>query len=132
MNRSVRLVLYGLLTWAVPFVVSFGFYDSEGQLTASYGLFKSTMVAVSALTGCFALYKYLSNVTAGFSRQGWICGITWLAINFLLDMAVLIPMSGMSMVDYTMNITPGYLVIPAMCVTGGILVDRVLQKKLTP
>ena len=31
MNRYLKLVLYGLLTWLIPFVVSVFFYGSNGQ-----------------------------------------------------------------------------------------------------
>lgn len=123
MKHPVRLLLLGLLTWTVPFVVAFAFYDRQGQLATSYGLFKSTMVVVSGLTGCFALYRYMSKIETGFIRHAWIAGLVWLALNLLLDILILIPMSGMSFKEYLTTIAPGYLLIPVICVSGGMLMQ---------
>ena len=124
MKNSLRLFLFGVLTWIVPFVVAFGFYDRQGQLATSYALFKSTMIVVSSLTGCFALYKYFGRVESGHARHGWIVGVVWLAINLLLDLVILIPMSGMGLAEYFLSIGLGYIVIPVICVTGGMMVER--------
>ena len=116
--------MFGVLTWLVPFVVAFGFYDRQGQLATSYALFKSVMIVVSSLTGCFALYKYFGQIVSDYTRQGWIVGLVWLVINLLFDIAILIPMSGMGIAEYFLSIGLGYIVIPVICVTGGMMVER--------
>jgi len=124
MKNLTSLLLYGLLTWIVPFVVAFAFYDQQGQLATSYGLFKCVMTVVSGLTGCIALYRYFGRVDGNFVRIGWLTGLVWLAINLVLDLAVLVPMSGMSLSQYFTTIGLGYLLIPTICVTGGMLLAR--------
>lgn len=124
MKNPVRLLLFGLLTWIVPFVVAFAFYDQHGQLATSKELFKSTMIVVSTLTGCFSLYKYLGNFNSGFARQGWIAGLVWVAMNLVLDLLILVPMSGMTVSYYFISIGMGYVVIPTICVMGGMLAER--------
>ena len=123
MKNTVRLFWFGFITWLIPFVVAFAFYNRQGELTTSIGLFKSVMVLVSGVTGCMLLYRYLSRVSNP-AREGWKTGLVWLAINILLDLAILIPMSGMSLRDYVTTIALGYLLIPVICVTGGLLSAR--------
>ena len=119
MNKHVRNILYGILAWLIPFVASFFFYSKEGGLTIDIFLFKSIMIVVGSISAAFLLISYFKNIKNGYLREGIIVGSTWFAINILLDLLVLIPMSGMSVADYFTQIGLRYLVIPAMCIAVG-------------
>jgi hypothetical protein len=123
-NRSIRLIVLGFITWLVPFILSFGFYDRTGNLNVSYGFFKSVMIVVSSLTGMWMLIYHLNFIHKNFVREGFITGISWLAINYLLDLLVLVPMSGMSVGQYFLTIGLGYLQIPVICLAVGMIVQR--------
>ena len=123
-NKSLRILLLGFITWLVPFVVSFGFYDRSGNLNVAYGLFKCVMVVISAITGMWALMYHMNSVRTRFIREGLITGFSWLLINYLLDVFILVPMSGMSLGQYFMTVGLGYLQIPVICVAVGVIVQR--------
>jgi hypothetical protein len=123
-NRSIRLIVLGFITWLVPFILSFGFYDRTGNLSVSYGFFKSVMIVVSSLTGMWMLIYHLNFIHKNFVREGFITGISWLAINYILDLLVLVPMSGMSVGQYFLTIGLGYLQIPVVCLAVGMIVQR--------
>ena len=123
-NKKLRLIILGFVTWLVPFLVSFGFYDRAGNLNVAYGLFKSAMVVVSAITGMCMLSYHLRFVKNSFVREGFITGISWLLINYILDLIVLVPMSGMSIGQYFLTIGLGYLQIPVICISVGIILQR--------
>ena len=97
MKNILKIVWMGVVIWLVPFVIAFGFYDRSGQLTIDHDLFKSLMIVISSLVGCFAIIRYFKNVEKDFIKEGWIVGIAWLLINWLLDVVILVPMAKMAM-----------------------------------
>ena len=119
MNKLIRNIFFGFLAWLIPFVASFFFYSKEGGLTVDIFLFKSIMIVVGSISAAFLLVSYFKKINIGYLREGIIVGLTWFGINIFLDFLVLIPMSGMSLVDYFMQIGIRYLVIPVMCIMVG-------------
>jgi hypothetical protein len=123
-NKILRLVSLGVVIWLVPFTISFGFYDSTGTLTVSYALFKCLMIVTSSLISSYALLRYYKFVRQEFLKVGVLTGLMWLAINILLDLAILVPMAKMSYSDYFLSIGLGYVQIPVICITVGLLQER--------
>ena len=124
MKKSIRLILFGVLIWIIPFVISFAFYDSAGKLTTSYDLFKSTMRIVSSLIGCYFLYRHFLPIREQFMKEGIVAGLVWLVINLILDVVVLVPMAKMEMNDYFVAIGLGYLQIPIICFMAGWILEQ--------
>ena len=119
MNKNIRNLLYGFLAWLIPFVVAFFFYSKEGGLVIDIFLFKSIMIVVGAISGAFLLISYFKNIHANYLYEGIIVGFTWLGINILLDLLVLIPMSEMTFPVYFAQIGLRYLVMPVMSIMVG-------------
>jgi hypothetical protein len=118
-NKYLKNLGYGFLSWLIPFLSSFLFYTREGELTIDIFLFKSIMIVVGSVTAAFLLIFYFKTINADYLKEGAILGLTWFGINILLDLLVLIPMSGMSLGDYFAQIGLRYVVIPVMCITVG-------------
>jgi hypothetical protein len=118
MKKYLKNVLYGFLAWLIPFVTSFFFYSKEG-LTIDIFLFKSIMIVVGSISAAILLVSYFKKISAAYFKEGIIVGIVWFGINILLDLLILIPMSGMSIADYFTQIGIRYLVMPAMSITVG-------------
>jgi hypothetical protein len=123
-RKSLRLLVLGFLTWVIPFVTSFGFYDRTGNLNVSYGFFKSVMVVLSSVTGMYALSYHMRLVNDNFKKEGFIAGIVWLVTNYVLDLVVLVPMAGITTREYFLTIGLGYLQIPVMSTAVGIIIQR--------
>ncbi|CAG0991778.1 MAG: hypothetical protein OIN86_11865 [Candidatus Methanoperedens sp.] len=119
MNKYVRNVLYGFLAWLIPFIASFFFYSREGKLTIDIFLFKSIMIVVGSFSAAILLVYYFRNINVDYFKEGIIVGLIWFGINIVLDLLILIPMSGMSITDYFMQIGLRYLAIPAMSIAVG-------------
>jgi hypothetical protein len=130
MKKTLRLIGFGVLIWLIPFVISFGFYDANGNLTTSYDLFKSCMIVISTLVGCYFLYRYFSSVVEHFAKEGAITGITWLLINLVLDFIILVPFAKMELKDYIVTIGIRYLQIPIITYITGRIVERKLNSGL--
>lgn len=118
-KKYLKNFLYGFFTWVIPFAASFFFYTKNGKLTINIFLFKSIMIVVGSISTAFLLMSYFKKIDASYFKEGIIVGILWFSMNILLDLLVLIPMSGISIPDYFTQIGLRYLVIPAMSITVG-------------
>lgn len=123
-NYLVKGFLFGIISWLVPFVISFGFYKRGGELAIDYDLFKSLMVVVSTATGMVLLVLYQKHLEVAPVMRSFVIGLLWLAGNVLLDVVVLIPMSSMDYDTYFNSIGIRYLTIPVLSMGVGLILRR--------
>lgn len=121
-------LLLGFLSWLIPFVVSFLFYNRDGEILVPYATFKSIIMVVGTLSGSYLLYLYFKLINNDFIRNAVVVGLTWFVINIVLDSAVLIPMMKTTFIDYFMAIGVSYLAIPAISITMGFLLNIKLKR----
>ena len=119
MKIILKWLGFGFLTWLIPFLVSFGFYDRSGNLTTSEDLFKSVMIVVSSVVGGWVLYHLFKGVKGSFVKWSWIIGAFLLSLNWILDLVILVPFAKMDGWFYFESIGIRYLQIPALSVTLG-------------
>ena len=115
-----KIWMFGLLSWLIPFIASLAFFDSSGTVTIAQPLFKSLMVVIGGGVGAALLVFVFRRIPATL-KSGLVIGSLWLAINLLLDLAVLVPLSGSSVADYFQDIGLRYLMIPIMAVAVGLV-----------
>lgn len=117
-------ILLGFLTWLIPFAVSFLFYKPGGELVVPYATFKSTIMLVGIISGCSLLLCYFKFVDSDFFRHGVIVGLSWFAINIILDTVILIPIMKTTFVDYFLSIGLSYISIPTISISMALLLNR--------
>ena len=117
----IRNLLLGFLSWLIPFAVSFLFYKPGGALVVPYATFKSTIMVVGVISGCYLLIKYFNITEGDFIKNGIIVGLSWFAINIILDVVILIPIMKSTFTDYFMSIGIAYFSIPAISIAMGSL-----------
>ena len=117
----------GFFSWLIPFAVSFLFYKPGGELMVPYATFKSTIMVVGTITGCYLLFRFFKAVDSNYATNGVIVGLSWFAINIILDTIILIPMMKSTFADYFMSIGLSYISIPAISITIGYLLDRKIK-----
>ncbi len=122
-KNIIRITLLGLMTWLVPFVAAFFFFDETGQIAVDMYLFKTIMILIGGITGAFAIILYFRKVQSSFLNHGILIGCVWFVINFVLDIIILLPLSGMSFSDYLIQIGLRYLMAPIMSIMAGILLE---------
>ncbi len=121
----IRTLWLGCVVWLVPFVVAIGFYTPEGGLRTDIFVFKSVMIVVSSWVGLGLMAFHLGRVTGNFTRIGLLSALAWLAINWGLDVLILLPLSKQSPGDYFTQIGLGYLSM----VAGGLFMGRALDQQ---
>ncbi len=124
MKNVLKNILYGFLSWLIPFVSAFFFYSGEGELSVDIFLFKTIMIIVGALSGSYLMVLYFKSISNNYLKEGLAIGITWLGINIILDLVLLIPMSGMSLHEYFPQIGLRYLVIPIFSTMMGLALNH--------
>jgi len=116
-------LLLGFFSWLIPFAVSFLFYKPGGDLAVPYGTFKSTIMVVGTLSGCYLLSRYFKLADHDFFKNGIIVGMCWFALNIILDAIILIPMMKRTFTDYFMSIGLSYISIPVISITIGYMLQ---------
>ena len=124
MKQTLKMILFGVLTWLVPMVVGIFCYSKEGELIINQDLFKSIMIIVGSGIGSLLLVFYFKKLNGSYLKQGIIVGLVWLAINYVLDLVITMPMSQLSLADYMAQIGLRYLVIPMTSMTIGYLLEK--------
>jgi len=119
------MILFGLVTWLVPFIVSFLFFDVETQ-TFRIGeiFFKSIMIVLSGIVGVILLVYYFKGIDKGYLREGIAIGLIWFGINCVLDLVLLLPMSGMAIGPWFAEIGMRYLMAPIMSIGFGYALEK--------
>lgn len=111
MNKYLQIILFGFLTWLIPFAISFAIFPLH---TAQRAFFETIMaVTVTAVAVLFTIV-YLRKTHAEFLREGTIIGIAWFIINLAIDLPLFMLDSPtqMSFPDYMMDIGLTYLIYP--------------------
>ena len=122
MKSLRKAILFGLAVWAIPFVVAVSIFQIR---ESDRVLFESIMpVAVVVAVVLFA-NLYFRNVEAAFLQEGVKLGLVWLAISIALDLLMFSsgPMK-MSFMDYVRDIGITYMVIPAIAIGFGYLLEQ--------
>lgn len=124
MKSYIRILILGFLSWFIPYIASFLFFSRQGVLQIDQGLFKSIMVVVGNLSGVWLLAIYFKRETGDYLRKGVLVGLIWLAMNWVLDFAALLPLSHQPLRDYMYQIGLRYLAIPIISIGMSYALQR--------
>lgn len=132
MNNNIRIILYGIIVWLIPFLVAIPFYSPDGTIQVSDQLFKSIMIVTGSIVGAYLLIRLFSDIQEKFIQTGWIIGGIWLIINWFLDAVILLPLNSMDPATYFSQIGLRYLMIPVMSIMGGYIGENAKKGRIDP
>lgn len=121
MNKNLKIAGYGFLIWIITSLI-----------TASLGFFSSALIiyeiisaAAIAITVIIISYLYFKNIYTNFVKEGVIIGVVWLIISIILDMLmIIVGITQLSLITYTMYVAPIYLIIPVITIGRGYLAKK--------
>jgi uncharacterized membrane protein YpjA len=129
LGNNVKLVLFGIAAWLLPFVASIFFFDFQThKLVIDWYLFHSIMVVFGSAVGAFLLVKFYEGVRTDYVAWGVKAGAAWLAINWVLDILILVPMMGSDLAGYFSQIGLGYIVMPVMAVSMAAAIENARKR----
>ena len=121
MNKTLQIFVWGIILWLILFVIGFAIWPlHESQQL----LFKTIMIVSGSLVGMIMLSYYFKRIEDNFVSEGIKVGVIWLAVNILLDLAVLVGLFQSPIGEYFTGTGLRYLNIPIMCIGIGIILKN--------
>lgn len=121
MSHVIRVVAYGVLIWMLNFSASMIFAGSDGFVHGDYTQFRAVMFMTNTLSAACLLALHFRHVKRSFLREGILVGTVWLEINLSLDFLVVVPRSGLGIIDYLTQIGIDYIGIPVLAILVGFV-----------
>jgi hypothetical protein len=123
MNKYIKIMLYGIFMWLIPFLVSFLIYPLKQSANP---FFESIMPVVITATVVALTLIYFKQQDKKFIMEGIIIGISWFVISIAIDLMMFLPPSPMHMglSDYMMDVGFTYLIIPVVTLGMGYTADK--------
>ena len=121
MDKNLRIFFYGFLVWLIPFLVSWPLYSPKGEPLYDLQVIKSFLIVVGSLVGALLALRYFRKTEKDFAKEGAILGFSWLVINSVLDIIVLVYLlKGMDLSAWAGQIGIRYLVMPIITIAMGV------------
>lgn len=127
MTSLRKALIFGFLAWLIPFLTSVCLYRIR---QSDRPLFESIMPVVLAVCAAVLLHLYFRNTERRFVFESAILGALWLAMSILFDLPMFLfgPMK-MPLGAYMSDIGAAYLMIPAVCIPSGFLLQARLRRE---
>lgn len=120
MNKNLKIIIFGLLIWLIPTIISF---------LISYlnilSLFDIIVAVVVAATVIGFSYLYFKDIDGNFVREGIIIGVIWVLVSIILDLVlIIVGVTKLSLDNYVIYVAPVYIIIPAITIGFGLYKDQ--------
>ena len=120
LKTTLLTLLYGLLIWLIPFVLSFPFFSKEGELLISEIQFNVVMNFVFIVNFIFFLYRFIVKNKELQEKKIIQFGIIVFIMLIILDLIVLVGIFHYELLKFLTIIVPIYFLVIILCV----FVDR--------
>jgi uncharacterized membrane protein YpjA len=124
-NSMLRMIGYGFIVWVIPYISAIPLLP---LMNADPTFFKTLMIVEGSIVGAICAVLYFGKVEKDFLKEGVILGIVWLALNWLLDYFLLLPLSKMPLGRYFIEIGLRYIGMLASTVAIGFVLASKLKK----
>jgi len=124
MSDWLRILLFGVAVWAVPFAIGFALFPVVDPSTA---LFDTLMSVAAAFSASLFSYLQLRRSKAPNLDQGLFVGTTWMVMAIALDLPFFIlgpDEMRMPIADYLADIGFTYAMIPIISAAVGHALRR--------
>lgn len=109
MNKWMRIALFGVGVWAVPFAFGMVVFSLQKSNPAFFDTLMTIGMTASAV---FFGILYLRKRPCLENRDAIGIGFAWLIICLLIDFPILVVGIGMDIHSYMSDIGVGYLIVP--------------------
>ena len=121
MGAWLKRIGYGVVVWALLFAAAIPLLPLQESDVAA---FKAVMATLGVLTGAAFAVPYFRSVESNYLREAILTALTWMAVNWLLDVVALLPFTQQSFPQYFMQIGIEYLGMFGILVAIGYLLEK--------
>ncbi|MFX0072511.1 MAG: hypothetical protein ACFFAO_15610 [Candidatus Hermodarchaeota archaeon] len=125
-REIIRTIIFGFLIWFIPALVATLLWDvSKNQPAIDNIWYNAILGAVWSSNFAFVAYLYFKNLKDDYSKYGFITGIIWYIMSFLLDFLVVVIILNLGIESFL----PGVVVYINNFVLAG-MIGYLLMKKI--
>jgi hypothetical protein len=123
MKSFKKALLYGFLIWLTVFVVAFMIFPIR---ESNRPFFESIMPVAISIATVFFSYSYFKNVEDHFLKEGFLLGVLFMLVNWIIDAVVMLSPSPMQMSPqaYFHDIGFTYLMILPITIGFGLVLKK--------
>ena len=122
MNKNLKMLVFGAIIWAVPWVLSIAL---SSLMKTDEIFYKSIIIVVAAFVWFLFAYIYFKSVDKNFIVEGITIGLLWFAISIVLDLILTVPFIDGGVAVFFKEIGLRYLTMPIM----GLFIGMILADK---
>jgi hypothetical protein len=122
-KKILKISSFGFVVWLIPTLITL-LLSSLNEM-----FFFDVISAVSiALTVTVLSYIYFKDVGVHCVKEGMIIGLIWLIISIVLDIIlILLDVTKLTLVQYSVYVAPLYVIIPAITIGFGLYKDQMRE-----
>jgi len=126
MNKRVKIVLLGLMIWAITFIagafVFLIFNTGEGEPPTEILVWANALKEFAVGIGlALALFLLFRDKGQNYKRTAWEAGVTWYVTLLLMDLIVLVALAGIKIDFWFPSIFTYFTVVIIPIVVGYLL-----------
>ncbi len=122
MNKNVKIINYGLLTWLIPSLITV----ILSSFLAAINIFEIVSAVAIAVTVILFSYLYFKGINENFVKEGLLIGIIWLIISIILDLILIaVGISQLNLTSYVVYVAPLYIIIPVITLGFGLYMNKI-------
>lgn len=121
MKNTLKRLGLGTILWAVCYAAAIPLLPINAQDPM---IFRSLMFVIGAVVSSVLIVYYFLGVQKDYLRESVLLGVTWLAVNWFLDIVALIPFTQQSIPQYFMQLGVEYIGMLAPILAIGYLLHK--------
>jgi peptidoglycan/LPS O-acetylase OafA/YrhL len=121
-----RRIGYGIILWALLYAAAIPLLPLAQNSEAA---FKATIFCIASIVGGIFVTLYFSSVERDFLKEAITLAITWIIVNWALDVVALLPFTHQTIPQYFFEIGIEYLGMLGTILPVGYLLDQKTQTK---
>ena len=128
MNKRVKIVLLGLMIWAITFIAGFFIFvifgtEADGSLINAMWIngIAAFFLGIGLTLALFLVYR---DKEQNYKRTAWEAGIAWYSIILLMNLIVVVGLFGVKLEFWFPLILTDFMVLIIPIVVGYLLADK--------
>jgi len=124
-KKILKISSFGFVVWLIPTLITL-LLSFLNEI-----FFFDVISAVSiALTVTVLSYIYFKDEGVHYVKEGMIIGLIWLIISIVLDIIlILLGVTKLTLVQYSVYVAPLYVIIPAITIGFGLYKDQMRENQ---
>ena len=123
-KKAAQIGIFGFIIWVIPFGVAFCFLTDSGTMSIDKIALNTFLLLITTIIEVILTALYLTKLKDNFVKESIWLGLSWVALNWLLDIIVWVPLAKLNYIEYFTDIGLRYLTIPMITIMAGFILQK--------